>query len=90
MPSKGPTLHRIEKLCRDIGETIGDVADRYNAAFPDDPKIGFTLLMFTFGDESAGRQWMTYISNANRDDMRASMEEFLDKQVQEDMESEPE
>jgi len=37
------------------------------------PGVGFVVLMFDWGDK--GR--MNYISNANRDDMRAALRELL-------------
>lgn len=79
--SPEPVLAPMEKLAQDIGGLIGGVLDKHNEAHPHSPKVGFTLLMFTFGMPESPDQWMTYISNSNRDDMCAAMEEFLDRQV---------
>lgn len=40
------------------------------------PGWGFALLVFTFGDGGT----MTYISNAQREDMLKAMQEFMQKQ----------
>ncbi|MGD9631389.1 MAG: hypothetical protein AB7V18_19290 [Pyrinomonadaceae bacterium] len=72
----------MEELCQGIGNTIGGVLDNYNASHPGSPRVGFALLMFTFGDPKKSQQWMTYISNADRESMCEAMEEFLDRQVQ--------
>lgn len=77
-----PTLGPMEELCQGVGNTIGGVLDNYNADHPGSPRVGFALLMFTFGDPDKSQQWMTYISNADRESMCEAMEEFLDKQVQ--------
>lgn len=83
-----PVLGPMEELCQGVGNTIGGVLDNFNAEHPNSPRVGFALLMFTFGDPDKSQQWMTYISNADRDSMREAMEEFLDKQVQEDIRGE--
>lgn len=70
-----PTLAPLEVLCRRIGNLIGDACDSYQAADRTRPRIGFTLLMFTFGKGG----WMTYISNAQREDMIQTMKEFTEK-----------
>lgn len=77
-----PVLGPMEELCQGIGHTIGGVLDNHNAENPDAPRVGFALLVFTFGDPDESQQWMTYISNADRDSMCEAMEEFLDRQVQ--------
>lgn len=58
-------LRDLEQTCRRIGETIGGACKPY----------GFTLLMFDFGGANEDRH-MTYISNADRDDMLRAIDEF--------------
>lgn len=88
-PSREPVLRPLEQMVRRVGEIIGSVVEDYNENHPHSPRIGFTLMMFTFGKADDPDQWMTYISNADRESMCAAMEEFLDKQVQEGMDREP-
>lgn len=57
---------RIQKVLQKLGRWIKDVLP---------PGWGFTLLLFEFNKES-----LFYISNANRDDMIATMKEFIAKQ----------
>lgn len=69
-------LEPMEEVCRGIGEAIGSVCDDFQRADPSRPRIGFTLLMFSFGLNG----WMTYISNADREDMVRTMKELIEKQ----------
>lgn len=61
------TPDEIKKLLREIGGILGP-------AMP--TGWGFTLMIYTFGEGGT----MTYISNAQREDMLAAMQEFLQKQ----------
>lgn len=62
-------LKELERVARDIGHRIGDrIADEGHGK-----KIGFTLLIFDFG----GGGNITYIPNANREDMKRAMREML-------------
>lgn len=59
----------LERLSRTLGSIMAD-------AMP--PGVGFTLLVFDFGE----RGNLAYISNAVREDMLAAMREFIAKQSQ--------
>lgn len=50
------------------GEALADIID---SALPDNH--GFALLIFEFGDEGN----LSWISNADRDDMLATMKDFI-------------
>ena len=60
-------------------EQMNDVAARpdgfFNGSATDKPKVGFTLLIFEFGQADNGR--VNYISNAERSDMLTAMKEFI-------------
>jgi len=61
-------LKMMEEKARDIGRTIGKSL----------PKgLGFALLVFDF--ESQGEGFLTWISNAKRDDMLKALQEFMQK-----------
>lgn len=47
----------------------------FNGLDTDKPTIGFTLLIFEFGQADNGR--VNYISNAERSDMLKAMKEFI-------------
>ena len=70
-------IHRAEceRLCREIGSEIARIADQFNEAHPDQPKIGFCFMMFTFGEGG----FMTWLSNAERDTMIPAVRELLEK-----------
>lgn len=57
---------RTEKVLRDIGKMLKD-------SMPEG--VGYTLMVFTFGDGG----WMTYLSTAQRKDMIASMRDLIAK-----------
>lgn len=60
-------LAELEGHARDIGRTIGGAL----------PKgVGFALLVFDFGEDGH----MTWISNAQRDDMLRALQEFMQKE----------
>lgn len=61
-----PVPPEVKTSLRAIGKVIDE-------ALPDG--WGFALLVFTFGGGT-----MTYISNADRQDMLKAMQEFLQKQ----------
>lgn len=66
-----PVPPEVKKPLQDIGERIGH-------ALP--PGWGFALLIFTFNKTEGEDGTMTYISNAQRDDMLRAFQEFLQKQ----------
>jgi hypothetical protein len=55
-----------EKMLKEIGQLIKSQCP---------PGIGFSLLVFTFGEGGS----MFYSSNANREDMIRAMQEFIAK-----------
>jgi hypothetical protein len=59
-------LETLESIARDIGRSIG-------RAIPQNSDIGFALLLFDFG----GGGHLTYISNAEREDMIKSLYECI-------------
>ncbi len=71
MPS--PVLQPLENQCRRVGAVIGQVLDDHAEHFPESPRVGFCLMMFTFGEGG----WSTFISNADRQDMIAGINELL-------------
>lgn len=75
----GPMLERMEESARSIGRVIGNSLAANDDAHPDDPRTGFALLVFTMTEPDDPRKWMTYISNADRDDMLDAMREFIEK-----------
>lgn len=60
-----PIDPKVREAMQGIGKILGDLFKPANC--------GFALLVFDFGD--AGR--MNYISNGRREDMLASMKEFI-------------
>lgn len=54
-------LQNLEQTCRGIGNIVGQAIDRQYGK----KKVGFALLLFDFGERGS----MTYISNAQRQDM---------------------
>ncbi len=60
-------LAALEALCREVGGMIGDMMP---------PGVGFMMMIFTLGEGG----WMTYLSNAERDDMIRALTEFIEKQ----------
>lgn len=54
-----------------VKEVLNDWAKRIDSALP--PGWGFALLLFTFGEGGT----MTWISNAEREDMLKSLQEFI-------------
>ena len=63
-------LSDLEKTCREIGQLIGrGVEDSHGKE-----KVGFCLLLFDFGEGGN----CTYVSNADRADMRAALREFYE------------
>ena len=61
-------LRRLEYMAREVGYLIGH-AIRVNGI-----PYGFALLMFSYDGPE-----LTYISNAQRDDMVRALEEFIGK-----------
>jgi hypothetical protein len=65
----------IEPRYRELMNEIGELLDQ--ALNPDGVKRnGFALLVFPFG-QPEGEHRSNYISNADREDMLASMKEFI-------------
>jgi hypothetical protein len=65
-PTKRAVLEQAENSARGIAKALAD-------AMPDGWL--FSLQLWTAGEKS----FMTYISNANREDMKKSMRELLEK-----------
>lgn len=66
-PSKNPILLQdLEKRAREVGLILKGIMPE---------GVGYAFLMFTFGEDG----WMTYASNAQRDDMIKSLKEMLEK-----------
>jgi hypothetical protein len=66
-PAEKAARLRLEKVTREIGGIIGD-AVRQTAG----PGVGFCLMLFDFGPRGA----LSYLSNAERDDMIKVLDEF--------------
>jgi hypothetical protein len=62
-----PVPPEVKRILNEVGRQIGE-------AMP--PGWGFTLLMFTF-NTGPGEGVMTYLSNAQREGVLKSMQEFL-------------
>lgn len=71
-----PVLGPMEETCQGVGRVIGKVLEDHAHTHPHAPRVGFALLMFTFGKPG----WMTYVSNADREDIIKAMYEFIAKQ----------
>ena len=67
-PSNMAKLVRMEKVNREVGALIGESIKQSGGNY------GFALFMFSFGDESE----MTWISNAEREDMVKALKEFIE------------
>lgn len=65
-------LRDLEDKCREIGRVIGKGIEM---TYGSRDKVGFCLLLFDFGEGG----YMTYISNAQRDDMILSLTELIDQ-----------
>lgn len=65
-------LTELEKKCRAIGHVI---ARGIELTYGKEKQVGFCFLMFDFGE--CGH--MTYISNAQREDMILALREFAEK-----------
>jgi hypothetical protein len=63
----------MEETARRVGALIGSVLDDHAEANPESPRVGFCLMMFTFGEGG----WATYLSNAEREDMVEAIRELL-------------
>ncbi len=73
--SKQPDHQPIEEKHRAVMNEIGDLIS--GAINPDGIKCnGFALLVFPFGQPNDEHR-CNYISNANREDMLATMKEFI-------------
>lgn len=64
--TKRNDLEAVEVEARNIGRVIGK-------SLP--PNIGFGLVLFSFGEDG----FLTYISNAQREDMVKALRECADK-----------
>lgn len=63
----------MNRLARTLDEVFNGPAPAPPRAY--DRKVGFALITFNFGEFEGGR--VNYISNAERDDMIASLRELL-------------
>ncbi len=64
------TRKRLEQTVRQLGQSLGEALPR---------EVGFALLLFNMpqpGEPDPAENWMSYISNAQRDTMLLAMEEF--------------
>lgn len=66
MPDQPAPLADAEPIAREVGKLIGPQCP---------PGWGFCLILFTFGEGGH----MTYVSNAHRDDMVATLKELVGK-----------
>ena len=77
-----PVLQPMEAKCQEIGVVIGQVLDGHAEEYPGSPRIGFALLMFTFG-EAVGTasviDWLTHVSNADQRETIAALREMVGK-----------
>lgn len=64
-PEEKKAREELEGHCVAIGTALAEVCP---------PNVGFTLMMYDFGERGA----MTYMSNAKREDMLKAMREFLE------------
>lgn len=69
MEKEEPIEPKMHRLMNDIGHIIA------KAIKDCDTNYGFALLVFPFGHGADHR--INYISNANREDMLATMKEFI-------------
>lgn len=60
----------LEYLARRVGRKLDKVIKETS------PNIGFILMMFEFGEDG----FLTYISNANREDMTEVLKEWIERQ----------
>lgn len=75
---KTPKQVEIENTCADMGRLVNQIIR--NKVEPIlGRKIGFTILMFDFGGTAPDQEYMTYMSNADRDGMIEAMKEFIEK-----------
>ena len=66
-PADDPMLLQdLEKRAREVGQMLGPVMPE---------GVGFCFIMFTFGYDG----WLTYASNAKRDEMIQSLKKTLEK-----------
>ena len=64
-------MRRLEAAGKDIADTLDRAIKMWTAGATEE-KIGFTLMIFSFNGPE-----FTYISNARRDDMIKTMQEFI-------------
>ena len=62
-------MRRLEAAGKDIAQTLERAIQAWTGG---DQRIGFTLMIFSFNGPE-----FTYISNARRDDMIKTMQEFI-------------
>jgi hypothetical protein len=68
-------IRLMEQTARDIAAALGRATAQNNKKFAGE-KWGFALFLFSFGE----RGEMTYVSNADREDMIKMLLEFIAKQ----------
>jgi hypothetical protein len=64
------TRTRLDQAVRGLGKSLGE-------ALP--PGVGFALLLFPFHPETLDENYLSYISNARREDILGAMKEFIAK-----------
>lgn len=57
----------IVAMTKDLGKTLGDIMPK---------NWGFVLMIFPFGEK---KEFLHYVSNANRDDVVTTMMEFVQR-----------
>lgn len=67
-----------DPIPEDLRGVMNDIAGLLDKTLNENTKkrVGFALLVFDFGEDGT----MSYISNAEREDMLEAMTEFLEKQ----------
>ncbi len=73
--SRRGELRRMERAAKSIGELVGGAVELECGT----RKVGFVLALFEFGDGG----WMTYVSNAQRDDIIEFLDELKTKLTKE-------
>lgn len=70
----GPVDPKVIDYMKALGAGIDDILNGKNSD-KDNPKWGFALLVFPFGEVADGR--VNYLSNAERETMIVAMKEFI-------------
>lgn len=81
-PAQLSLQETVEGRIKDIATVLSRMCGKLSSDFPDEPAIGFCLMLFTFGDGG----FASWVSNAERQTMLAGVRELLDKVSPEDLE----